>query len=131
VGLFCLALRSCLMIVNVHGSSMHPTLRDGDRVLVFRHMPHGWLRTNQVVVCDFSLDKAAPQLRQSVVIKRLYGLYPHAVRIQKSQYIKALQGYPTLCTKSGYCDLYLPPHTCFLLADGGGADSHAWGAIPV
>ncbi|RDI69253.1 S26 family signal peptidase [Nocardia pseudobrasiliensis] len=43
------AARRILVLVNVTGVSMEPTLRDGDRILVRRHGPTG-LRRGRVVV---------------------------------------------------------------------------------
>lgn len=62
-------LRLSLLVVVVHGYSMLPTIRPGDRVLVFRYWPRRGLRTGQVVL----LRPTAVYLHQYAV-KRITAL---------------------------------------------------------
>ncbi|WP_449063209.1 S26 family signal peptidase [Planomonospora algeriensis] len=48
--------RRNLMVTEVLGTSMHPTHRHGDRVLV-RRLPAGRLRPGDVVVADVAIDR--------------------------------------------------------------------------
>lgn len=67
-------LRRRLLIVTVHGPSMLPTHRDGDRLLVRRRAGHQ-VRTGDVVVVDLRRfgDQPAPDLGpvRSHVVKRV------------------------------------------------------------
>lgn len=46
---FC-TIKLTLIVVTVKNHSMSPTLKDGDRVLVFRYWPHWWLKKGQIVL---------------------------------------------------------------------------------
>ncbi|MBQ1045579.1 MULTISPECIES: S26 family signal peptidase [unclassified Micromonospora] len=55
-------LRERYVLVTVHGESMLPTYRPGDRVLV-RRVPPSALRTGQVVVAGWPGERQAPPRR--------------------------------------------------------------------
>src|SRR4051794_11342765 len=45
-------MRCILLVVTVESRSMAPTLEAGDRVLMIRHWPTGWLRKGQIVLIE-------------------------------------------------------------------------------
>ena len=81
--LFC---RYCLLIITVHGPSMAPTLRAGDRVLVLRHWPRRWLRKDQIVLvqADANNPLSEPNNGTTLLIKRLIGLPHSTVRLPRA-----------------------------------------------
>jgi signal peptidase I len=55
-------LQRCLAIITVYGSSMEPTLGEGDRVLLLRCRSRRLLRYGQLVVCQYPQDVHADKL---------------------------------------------------------------------
>lgn len=49
-----LFIRVFLCVITVHGYSMYPTLRPGDRILILRHWPQTWIQKNQIIVGNLS-----------------------------------------------------------------------------
>ncbi|WP_406859397.1 S26 family signal peptidase [Streptomyces sp. HUAS MG47] len=121
-----LLVRRRMVVVTVDGSSMVPTLRDGDVVLVRRRRPAD-LSVGQVVVVECPVPPAArpdwswpdpdePSERRAWMVKRLAALPG--------------QEWPASCTgRTGS----LPDGTLAVLGDNAAAsvDSRQMGAIPV
>jgi len=53
-------LRFSFTITTVHGSSMSPTLQEGDRLLTFNLLPSLWLRSGQIVISTLSQIELPP-----------------------------------------------------------------------
>jgi len=53
-------LRLNFIITTVHGSSMFPTLKEGDRLLTYNLLPSFWLRSGQIVISDLSQVELPP-----------------------------------------------------------------------
>ena len=74
-------LRRALAIVTVEGTSMVPTLHDGDRVLAWRLWPARWLRRGAIVVVKYEAEQEYPasprranRRTPSLYVKRLVGM---------------------------------------------------------
>ncbi len=74
-------LRRALAIVTVEGTSMVPTLHDGDRVLAWRLWPARWLRRGAIVVVEREAEQEFPASPRranrrvpSLYVKRLVGV---------------------------------------------------------
>lgn len=72
-GVAVLVLRTRFVAVLVHGDSMRPTLRPGDRVLV-RRVPVGRVRRGQVIVLAPPADLPAHEDDPPWLIKRVIAL---------------------------------------------------------
>lgn len=53
-------LRFGFTVTTVHGSSMSPTLKEGDRLLTFKLLPTVWLQNGQIVIADLSQIELPP-----------------------------------------------------------------------
>lgn len=145
IALFCVFSFLFLRIFVVEGLSMHPTLVEGDYVLVLRYWPAFFLRRNQIVVCIppvSALEKRNIQLASNensfnycvwhtepgFYVKRVVGLpgdqvfvldYPH----QGSQsHLIGCHEFTRICK--------VPVKHFFVKGDNRGLDSTVWGAIP-
>jgi signal peptidase I len=79
-------LRRRWLVVDVHGRSMEPTLRDGDRVLV-RRIPARALRRGQLVVLG-----ASARLGTERLVKRLVAVTGDPVPAQVRRSVNAGDG---------------------------------------
>lgn len=63
-------LRFNFTIATVHGGSMYPTLREGDRLLSLNLLPHLWLRKEQIVIGNINQleSSSSPELFADVDI---------------------------------------------------------------
>ncbi|MEN3540862.1 S26 family signal peptidase [Microbispora sp. ZYX-F-249] len=113
-----LAARRTLHVVEVHGESMEPALRSGDRVLVRRLRPGRRVRRGDVVVITrvgpgegFTLDGGT-----NLVIKRA----------------AAVAGDPVSPEFEGSEEARVPPGRLLVLGDNPSrsTDSRQWGLLP-
>ncbi|RSM45239.1 S26 family signal peptidase [Amycolatopsis balhimycina DSM 5908] len=94
-GLLLWVVRSTFVIVRVRGSSMAPTLRDGDRILAVRHLP---IRRNRVVVVH-----AGPHVRPASVtsdgylVKRVHAVPGDVVPARDYPALRATPKVPEGC----------------------------------
>ncbi|MGW5261166.1 S26 family signal peptidase [Microbispora sp. NPDC004025] len=112
------AIRRTLHVVEVHGESMEPALRSGDRVLVRRLRPGRRVRRGDVVVISrvgpgegFTLDGGT-----NLVIKRA----------------AAVAGDPVPPEFEGSGEARVPPGRLLVLGDNPSrsTDSRQWGLLP-
>lgn len=121
-----------LYVVTIEGSSMNPTLKEGDRVLVLRRPPIRFLRKSQIVVLDLSKAAFLPAPKPKVVIKRLVGLPGDTVLLPISQVDQSVVFADiAILRDDGHYEFQVPPAHCFVRADGHGSDSRHWGPIPL
>lgn len=145
-----LLARFLFSVVTVSGSSMEPTLRPNDQILVFRYWPTALMRRGQIIV--FTKPHNLPRTRVALLedlarkgktvvastkpassplrIKRVVGgpgdhVRTHALRHRhKDGGVGDIEG-----NGSTYV---LPPGHFFVLGDGKySIDSGSWGAIPL
>lgn len=124
--LFLFLLRRCLAIITVHGRSMEPTLVNGDRVLLLRFGFRYWLRTGQIVVCQYPA--------QDNYIKRLLSLGGDCVVLpaQAVSYGPLPNGTVSERDAAGNFVWQVPSGHCFVKGDAASSyDSTSWGPIPL
>lgn len=93
------SLRRRLMVVTVRGSSMLPSYRDGERLLVRRRPPAEGLRTGQVVVATppGAPHAAGPHASAPVLVVRSAAGQAHEVRARggnRQQVVKRIAALP-------------------------------------
>jgi signal peptidase I len=123
-------LRTLLAVVRVRGTSMLPSLRPGDRVLVRHGMPSGMprrLRVGMVIVVRFPWVASAPR-----------GVWPVAPRLGWDRWIikrvAALPGdaVPRTMREAAGGVVTVPERTLLVSADNPtGTDSRQWGFIQI
>jgi len=110
------ALASQLVVVSIHGDSMAPTLRVGDRVLVLRRWPRRWLRRGEVI-----LLKPADRYLQNAAVKRVGAVAGDHVK----------PGYDSATGAAAWSGL-VGPEEIFIVGDSpGSVDSRWFGPVPV
>lgn len=114
VAVLVLGLRRCLLMVEVEGPSMTPTLRDGERVLVRRQPAR--ITAGDIVV--FRLPGEARQSRGQL-IKRVAAVAGDAVPASVQPVVGARPGER------------VPEHSLVVFGDGPhSTDSRNWGYLP-
>lgn len=143
-------LRFRFTITTVHGESMSPTLKEGDRLLSLNIWPHSWLRHGQIVTGnsdkllfpiealeqahnDVEITPFEAETTDTKFIKRIVGLPGDTVRIPlTSLHInlqKALQSQVDIHDNLVW---EVPKEHCFLRGDGVfSVDSLLLGPIPI
>jgi signal peptidase I len=105
-----------LVVVSVHGDSMAPTLRVGDRVLVLRRWPHRWLRRGEVI-----LLKPADRYFQNSAVKRVGAVAGDHVK----------PGYDSVTGAAAWSGV-VGPDEIFIVGDSPrSVDSRWFGPVPV
>lgn len=150
LGVICLlVVRACFYVVVVSGNSMYPAYKEGDRVIVIRYWPKGWLRKGQVVIAgnlpamsgvltklasntlpEFENVSHKPVIYTKPLIKRLIGLPEETVAVSGTQPMLRTVSLPPLNDMGNYI-WHIPPNHCFLKGDSVGIDSCVWGPIPL
>ena len=117
--------RASLVTITVESVSMSPTLRDGDRVLVWRWWPARWLRKGQIVVVWPWLLPGDGSRHPSSwgftpFIKRVVGLPGEVIRATSSEKLQTVQTWQ------------VPPGHIFVCGDNfaHSTDSRVWGPVP-
>lgn len=135
-------LRSVLIIVNIYGVSMLPTLIQGDRVLAIRYFPFGWLRRRQIIITrlpDADLLRSimgaesytVMQTRQPLHIKRIVGLPGDKIITSLTELREEMR--PILASyygDDGQRVWQVPPSSVFVRGDAPGLDSAIYGPVP-
>jgi signal peptidase I len=119
-------------LFRVEGSSMEPTLTEGEYVIVnnFRYPWFGALRRGDVVVFE------CPHAHHHVLIKRVIGLGGEKVEVQKGQvYIDNQpleEPYTAAAGTYSWGPFIVPRGEFFVLGDNRNnlCDSHTWGWLP-
>lgn len=153
-----LAGRVFLSVTTLVGHSMSPTFQPGDRLLVLRHWPRGWLRRGQIVIGNLaqveaslaaawaashkgaeasaysvSPENLAPHfsLLPKKFVKRLIGLPGDTIRIPLAQLPAVFQDVlHAKADPQGNLTWVVPPGHCFVRGDGlSSGDSIFWGPI--
>lgn len=129
--------RLLLRIIIVQGSSMHPTLQAGERVLVLRYWPVSRLKRDYIVISEISDALAMPpRLREHLAetphIKRIAGLPGDTLNIHVSELPeKWRERERPKYDRQGYRTWSVPADHYFLRGDGVSSDSLIWGPIPI
>lgn len=136
LGLVALLLREFFFVVTVEGSSMSPTLTQGDHLLVLRFWPPNWLRRGQIIVTDY--------------VATQWFIEGSAEVFSDTRFIKRIRGLPgdVIETAAHYCPQFslgkeviiggqlprrrcqIPPGHYFVEGDSMGLDSNTVGPIP-
>jgi signal peptidase I len=115
------AIRKSLVLVFVTGSSMEPTLKDGDRILVLRR--HWRLTSGQIVVIRNPLSKkrkraGIPENDSIWLVKRLAACPGDPIPVSVLPVAENLEA--------------VPPGSVVVLGDSpSSADSREWGLFPI
>lgn len=123
-----LLLRYFFEIIQVKQTSMLPTLKDGDKVLVFRHLPKYWLKKNEIVIIRPILKNSDPY-KCPPYIKRIVGLQEDVVNITVNKYYEEKNIIRNLKL---FYKLKIPKGFIFVQGDSQySTDSREWGPIPI
>jgi signal peptidase I len=136
----CIFVWYSFIIVRVENTSMEPTLRDGERVLVFRLWPDRWLHKGQVVIIvpllhnqpGSRLNRTVPPGRRPF-IKRIVGIKGDVITatiadLEQMRQRNDLSKYEDGAQRTWH----IPPNHVFVVGDNHpiGIDSLTWGPIP-
>lgn len=117
--------------VRVDGTSMVPTLQDGEFVLVSKlSYRFSEIARGDIIVFHF------PRNPDEDLIKRIIGLPGDRVKIQNNQvFVNDVQlSEPYIAEEPGYAGAWqVEPQTLFVLGDNrnNSSDSHSWGLLPI
>src|SRR5262249_43334343 len=130
--LYAVLSRFGVRLFRVEGSSMEPTLTQGEHVIVNTFKYHGFraLRRGDVVVFE------CPCKHDHTLVKRVVGLEGEKIEIRKGQvYIDNRlldESYISTAATYSWGPAIVPLGQCFVLADNRNSlsDSHTWGWLP-
>ncbi len=135
----CVVLWFSFVIVRVENNSMEPTLKHGERVLMFRLWPDRWLRRGQVVIIlPLLRNRPETHLSRTVkpgrkpFIKRIVGLQGDIITARIADRNSPHEAYDPTYNSNGQRTWHIPPRHIFVLGDNypRGEDSLVWGPIP-
>lgn len=118
-------IRRFFYIVTIQGPSMMPTFLHGERVLVLRYWPSGWLRKGQIIVGDIDYT-VGEQTQHERVIKRITGLPGETLSFTTP---KPTDQPPHSNVEQ--MSWFVPDQHMFLQGDGASIDSRIWGPVPM
>lgn len=113
-----LLMRTCLMVITVHGQSMSPTLQPGDRVLAVRLLRAQRLRKGQIILFwQTPPTQAGERPLLALHIKRIVALAGEKVSHEGAEHLPAWQ---------------IPQQHLFVCGDNRqqSIDSRTWGPLP-
>lgn len=124
----CVALlRWALLIATVQGLSMAPTLKKGERVLVWKLLPTRWVSRGAIVLLQPL--QSVPSEQSNLLIKRVIGLSGENLVISNDEFIER---HPILShlTRNQWS---IPPAYIFVCGDNRAEsiDSRVWGPLPL
>lgn len=135
LAIYCIA-RCTLIVVTVQGSSMFPTLENGERVLVWKYWPARWLQRGQIVVISgFNLHEGIKETAaNSLYIKRVVALPNDTLTSHISDLSEPYQNDFYLKSEhdiDGMRVWHIPAKHIFVRGDcaSKSVDSLVWGAI--
>lgn len=141
-------LRFNFTIATVHGSSMYPTLKEGDRLLSLNLLPRLWLHKGQIVIGNIDQLESSPELFADIdtiseldltfenlseselenlpfepdyskFIKRIIGLPGDTICIPISSLHEFMQtALRSRCNADGNLVWTVPENHCFVRGDG-------------
>jgi signal peptidase I len=107
---------------------MLPTLKDGDKVLVFKHIPKHWLKKNEIVIIRPILKSSDPY-KCPPYIKRIVGLQEDIVSISVNKYYKDKNIIRNI---KEFYKLKIPNGFIYVQGDSQySTDSREWGPISI
>lgn len=124
-------VRKKFTLITVLGSSMYPTFRTGDRLLVLkRYFPYQY-RVGQIVVAYPPYP--SPEWREKLYVKRLVGLPGDEVAVPETQLNSQIHVAEADSIDVSRNRIWRLPDTyCFIQGDSHWSeDCRAWGPIPV
>lgn len=124
----CVALlRWALLIATVQGLSMAPTLKMGERVLVWKLLPTRWVSRGMIVLLQPL--QGVPSERSKLLIKRVIGLPGENLAVSNDEFIER-QPMLSHLTQNQWS---IPPAHIFVCGDNRveSIDSRVWGPLPV
>lgn len=132
-------IRRIFIIVTIKSTSMFPTLKENDRVLVFCHYPIKWLNKGQVVIVwhtpsDLLVGKWQKNPDITPFIKRVIGLPGDIIVAEYNKLHGAFQkSYADQCVNKEDIFHNIPDGYIFVASDNpaGGLDSYSWGPISI
>lgn len=120
-------LRWALLIATVEGLSMAPTLKMGERVLVWRLLPTLWVSRGVIVLLQPL--QSVPSEQPKLLIKRVIGLPGENLVISNDE---SVERHPILfhLTRNQWS---IPPAYIFVCGDNRtkSIDSRVWGPLPL
>jgi signal peptidase I len=128
------------IVVKIEHTSMEPTLKPGERVLVLRLWPDRWLRKGQVVIIvPLMHNQPGPRLNRTVkpgfrpFIKRIVGVQGDTITATVADLEQIRQHHEAYIYEGGgQRTWHIPPQHIFVVGDNHpiGDDSLTWGPIP-
>lgn len=112
--------------MRIVGTSMHPTYRDGERVLVFKRISFRFLKHGDIVISDF---RRVPGLRQpnpTITIKRVIGLPGDVFDPSEVENLHLVINIDVVKEGKVFC---VPPEHYLVGADSS-SSPFRWGPIP-
>ncbi len=128
--------RAFLVVVTIKDESMQPTLREGDRVLVFRYWPSGWLHRGQLVIVwpgEFPDHGPQPLGVPEHFVERIFGLPGDTYAAYADQADRYFLQTERLSDGSDWRLIQpIPDQHLFVYGDNplANLDSRTWGPIP-
>jgi signal peptidase I len=133
LSLLFLLVRTTLIVATVESKSMSPTLVHGDRVLILRYWPRGWLRRGHIVlVYPWPAIRGKETTGTVPFIKRVVGL-PGDTLVTSIKDLDQFHQASELAAhdSDGNRTWQIPPGHLFVRGDYpiGGWDSLSWGPV--
>lgn len=136
---FYVILRTFFVDITVIQNSMHPTVKEGERVLILKHSPIRWLRRNQVIILQpeswMSRKHHNPSRKDFLQLKRLVGLPGDRILIDFNKVekeAKEIFSQNIEIDSKGKTFFVVPPGHVFVKGDNPAEsyDSFSYGPIP-
>lgn len=108
---FLVTVRTSFLLVTIKGKSMFPTLKEGEKVLVYRRLPLQWVHRGQLILITLKASN-------EYLVKRLVGIQGDIVSEYNYEHIKESR---------------VDENEIYVLGDNlqHSTDSRRWGTIPI